>query len=403
MSERRLKVGIIGLGRAYSFMAPAFAADTRFEIVAGADPRPEARAQFARDRQARTYETIEGLVADAGVEIVYVASPHGLHCAHVTAAAAHGKHLLVEKPMALSLDECRAMIAAVDEAGVTMVIGHSHSFDAPVQRARALVAGGKYGRLRMLNAMNFTDFLYRPRRPEELDSAAGGGAVYNQAPHQVEMVRLLGGGLVKSVRAATGNWDPARPTEAAYSAFLTFEDGTFASLTYSGYAHFDSDEFCGFIAESGMAKDPSRYGAARSLLRRIATHEAEVELKGALNYGGSAYHGAPADGPRLHQHFGFLLATCEGADLRPLPQGVMIYGNEEAQLDALAAPARPRAEVMDELYAAVAEGVPPLHSGAWSLATMEVCLAILQSGAEQREIMLEHQVAVPREADIRRG
>ncbi len=395
MDERRLKVGIVGLGRAYSFMAPAFAADPRFEIVAGADPRPAARAQFAKDWQARTYATIDDLVADAGVEIVYVASPHGLHCAHVTAAAAHGKHLLVEKPMALSLAECRAMIAAVDKAGVTMVVGHSHSFDAPIQRARAHVASGAFGRLRMLTALNFTDFLYRPRRPEELDSTQGGGAVFNQAPHQVEMVRLLGGGLVKSVRAATGNWDPARPTEGAYSAFLTFEDGAFASLTYSGYAHFDSDEFCGFVAESGFAKDPARYGAARGLLRKVATREAEVELKAALNYGGPAHKGTSAVGPHLHQHFGFLLAACEKADLRPLPQGVMIYGDVEARLDALPPPVRPRAEVMDELHAAVAENKSPLHSGAWSLATMEVCVAILQSAAKQREIMLEHQVAVP--------
>ena len=117
--------------------------------------------------------------------------------------------------------------------------------------------------------MNFTDFLYRPRRPEELDSTKGGGAIYNQAPHQVEMVRLIGGGLVKSVRAATGNWDPARPTEGAYSAFLTFEDGTFASLAYSGYAHFDSDEFSGFIGESGTGKSKAAFRASRALMRSL--------------------------------------------------------------------------------------------------------------------------------------
>ena len=376
-------------------MAPAFAADRRFEIVAGADPRPEARAQFATDWQARTYATLEDLVADPAVQIVYVASPHGLHCAHVSAAAAHGKHLLVEKPMALTLAECRAMIAAAEAAGVAMVVGHSHSFDAPIRRARALIAGGKYGRLRMLTAMNFTDFLYRPRRPEELDSAAGGGAVYNQAPHQVEMARLLGGGRVRSVRAATGNWDRARPTEGAYTAFLTFEDGTFASLTYSSYAHFDSNEFCGFIGESGMIRSGTTHVESRRQLRSTATQEAEAQLKEAQNYGGAAYRApAAAPGPRLHQHFGVLVASCDRADLRPLPQGVMIYGDDEARLDALPAPTRPRAEVMDELYAAVADGKPPLHSGAWSLATVEVCLAILQSAAEQREIMLEHQVAV---------
>jgi phthalate 4,5-cis-dihydrodiol dehydrogenase len=49
-------------------------------------------------------------------------------------------------------------------------------------------------------------------------------------------------------------WDPARPTEGAYSAFMTFEDGAFASLVYSGYAHFDSDEFCNWTAEMGCPR-----------------------------------------------------------------------------------------------------------------------------------------------------
>ena len=108
----------------------------------------------------------------------------------------------------------------------------------------------------MLHALNYTDFLYRPRRPEELDTAQGGGAVFNQAAHQVDIVRLLGGGRVKSVRAATGAWDATRPTEGAYSALLTFEGGAFASLTYDGYGHFDSDELMGWIGESGQQKQP---------------------------------------------------------------------------------------------------------------------------------------------------
>ena len=65
----------------------------------------------------------------------------------------------------------------------------------------------------MINAINYTDYLYRPRRPEELDTAQGGGAVFNQAAHQVDIVRLIGGGQVASVRAASGAWDSARPTE----------------------------------------------------------------------------------------------------------------------------------------------------------------------------------------------
>ena len=93
------------------------------------------------------------------------------------------------------------MIAAARHAGVHLIVGHSHSFDAPILRTRALIASGEYGAVRMITALNYTDFLMRPRRPEELDTAQGGGAVFNQAAHQVDIVRLLGGGRVKSVRA----------------------------------------------------------------------------------------------------------------------------------------------------------------------------------------------------------
>ena len=87
-----------------------------------------------------------------------------------------------------------------------------------------------------------------------------------------------------------------------------------------------------------------------------------------------------------------IIVSCERADLRPLPNGVMIYQNGAARLDPLPPPAVPRAEVIDELYAAVVDGKPPLHDGAWAMATLEVCLAILQSAREGRDIALAHQV-----------
>ncbi len=73
----------------------------------------------------------------------------------------------------------------------------------------------------------------------------------------------------------------------------------------------------------------------------------------------------------------------------------MIYEDDERRLDALPVPQIPRAEVIDELYAAVVEGKPPVHGGAWALATLETCLAMLQSAREQREITLRHQVGLP--------
>ena len=115
-----------------------------------------------------------------------------------------------------------------DRASVRLVVGPSHSFDAPVARTRAMIASGAFGRLRLITALNFTDFVYRPRRAEELDPEAGGGVVLSQAAHQVDIARLLAGGLARSVRAMTGDWDRRRPTEGAYAAFLDFGDGVAA-------------------------------------------------------------------------------------------------------------------------------------------------------------------------------
>jgi phthalate 4,5-cis-dihydrodiol dehydrogenase len=274
-------------------------------------------------------------------------------------------------------------------------VGHSHSFNGPYRRAREIVASDEVGKLGMVTAINFTDFMYRPRRPEELVTAQGGGVVFSQGAHQIDIVRLLGGGRVRSVRSFTGLWDAARAADGAYSALLDFEDGGFATAIYSGYGHFDSDEFCGFIGELGLPKDRGRYGAARKALATVPAAQ-EAELKAARNYGGAQYKPAPADTTRLHQHFGVLIVSCEHADLRPTPEGVTIYGDLEQRLEKVPVPAVPRGEVIDELYDAIVLGRRPLHTGRWAMATLEVCLAILRSADERREVVLEHQIGWPK-------
>jgi phthalate 4,5-cis-dihydrodiol dehydrogenase len=196
----------------------------------------------------------------------------------------------------------------------------------------------------------------------------------------VSVARRLAGGRVKTVRGYTASLDRARAAPAAWSCQLGFDNGIFASLVYSGYAHFDSDELMGWIGEMGQKKDASTYWTSRRALRGD-----ELALKRARNYGGESF--SPSQ-PIAHQHFGFLMVSCDRADLRPMPHGVMIYADEERRFEPLPAPAIPRAEVIDELYAAIVEGREPLHSGEWATATMEVCLALLRSAHEGREVIL---------------
>lgn len=392
MGKNAIGLGVVGLGRAFTLMLPTFTQDERIRLVAGTDPRESARLMFSKDFNAKAYSTIDELCTDPAVEVVYIASPHQFHAAHVRIAAAAGKHILVEKPLAIDIEDCTAIVNVIDASSVGLIVGHSHSFNGPVLHARRLLQSGEFGAVHMLNSLNYTDFLYRPRRPEELDTRLGGGVVFSQAAHQIDIVRLLGGGLVQSVRACTGQWDPGRPTESAYSALLTFDNGAFASVTYSGYGHYDSDELLGNIGEMGMEKNAAGYGAARKKLARISSPAAEATLKAAGNYGGANYQFKPANPARFHQHFGHLVVSASNADLRLTPEGVVIYSDEKRYLLPTPKSRVPRAEVIDEVWNVVRDNAAPTHGAAWARATTEVCLAILKSAETGKDIKMQFQV-----------
>lgn len=389
MTGTPLRIGVIGLGRAFSLMVPTFARDSRVKLVAGFDPRVEPRERLMSDFGAATYDDAEAVCADSAVELVYVASPHQFHAEHVRAAARHGKHVLVEKPMALTLAACDDMIRACRAAQVSLMVGHCHSFDTPYLHTHALIRSGKFGAVRMIHAFNYTDFLYRPRRPEELRTEDGGGVVYSQAAHQLDVLRLLAGGNLVRVRAATAAWDAARNTEGAYSAMLWFDNGCFATAIYSGYAHYDSDDWCGCIGEMGQPKDPDRHALARARLGSMGPGHEEAAVKAAATYGGPSYRDARLEpAPVGHQHFGAVVVSCERADLRPLPDGVLVDSDNGREKFELPAPSIPRSEVIDELLAAVRHGKAPLHSGEWARDTLAGCLALLDSARGNIEVAL---------------
>ena len=98
--------------------------------------------------------------------------------------------------------------------------------------------------------------------------------------------------------------------------------------------------------------------------------------------------------PDAHEHFGPVIVSCEAADLRLTPEGVWLYADDEREFLAVDPPTIPRVEVMDELYAAVVRGVPPVHSGAWGLASLEVALGLLESARTGDEVDMKRQVGV---------
>ncbi|SDO06541.1 phthalate 4,5-cis-dihydrodiol dehydrogenase [Lutimaribacter pacificus] len=385
MTSDPVRLGVAGLGRAFMLMVPTFDADPRVKLVAAAAPRQESRDAFEREYGGTGHETIEALCADPAVEAVYIATPHQMHVDHVLAAAKAGKHILVEKPLAISMEDADRMVSAARDAGVHLIVGPSHSFDPPVDLAARLIESGEFGQLRMIQALNYTDFLYRPRRPEELRTEEGGGVLFSQAIHQIDVVRRLAGGMAENIFAMTGAWDPKRPTEGAFTALMTFQGGCFANLTYSGYAHFDSDIWMNDVGELGQVKKAGSYGGARRALMDLNPDD-EARLKTTRTFGS----GTTVDAAH-NEHFGPVIALCDRADLKLTPDGIEVFGDTERSfIEAPFGPA-PRRTVIDALVGAVRNDEPPAQTGEWGLASLEVCHAILQSAASGQPVALQRQ------------
>ncbi|HLG74719.1 MAG TPA: Gfo/Idh/MocA family oxidoreductase [Chloroflexota bacterium] len=392
-----LRFGVAGLGIATSYTLPVFAGHPGVRLAAAADVRRAALDRAEREYGVQTFDSVEDMCASPDVDAVYVATPSFLHEQHVLAAVSQGKHVIVEKPMAVSVAQCLRMVEGAERAGVQLVCGHTHSFNPPIRALHELSRGGSLGRLRMAHAWNYTDLLYRPRADWELDPARGGGVVFIQAPHQVDIVRLIGGGLVRSVRATTQSWDADRRNEAtppggiegAYTAYLEFEDGTPATLVYSGYAHFDSAELHDWVGERGQRRDPGTNAASRAAF--VARTDEEAVLRDARRYAGKLDRVSTPQGAQ-HQFFGYMLFSFERADVRQSPQGLVLYedgGRRELPVDTEPSGAW---AMLDELCRAVETGTPAPHDGRWGAATLEVCEAILQSSRERGEMQLTHQV-----------
>ncbi len=243
MSQNPLRIGLLGVGVGARQLLPALTHHPGVRLTAAADLRPSALDQLHAEFDIQTFTSAEALCESNAVDAVWVASPNHLHAAHAIIAAQRGKHVIVSKPMAVTLAEADAMTAAAARHGVLLLAGHTQSMAPTVRRMADMVRVGELGALGMIHTWHFTDWMYRPRLPDELDTARGGGPVYRQASHQVDIVRTIGARRLRAVRAASIELDPSRAVPGAYSVYLEFDDGTPATIVYSGYGHLDMGAF----------------------------------------------------------------------------------------------------------------------------------------------------------------
>lgn len=224
--------GIVGAGMVARYHAKAIerTPGARLVAVSRADARraEETAAQFGVPCLA----DVEALLARPDVDAVCVCTPSGLHAAQAIAAARAGKHVLVEKPMALTLADADAMIDACARAGVRLGVALQRRTEPEFQRVRAAIAAGELGRP-VLGSVNVP--YVRPQ--SYYDSATwrgtwaldGGGALMNQGIHLVDLLLWLMGDAVE-VRAAAATLAHAIEVEDCVTATLRFASGALGSV-----------------------------------------------------------------------------------------------------------------------------------------------------------------------------
>ena len=209
-SKDLVRLGVVGVGNISQLNVPGYLEDPRCRVVALADPKLD-RAQEAAERWGvpRVYGTVEELLADDEVDAVEILSPTHLHRDHVLAAAAAGKHVSCQKPIATSVADAREMIEACRRAGVTFRITENCCHYPPLERARQAVRDGAIGTptvLRIKTVVGETDSEFQAHLDPDgytwrFDAHSPGGHLYDDVIHKYAMALWLVDDVVERVQS----------------------------------------------------------------------------------------------------------------------------------------------------------------------------------------------------------
>ena len=229
--DARFRVALVGCGRISGNHLDAIARIDGLELSAVCDT-VEARARAAGEAHGVPwFRSYEQMLAEAPCEVVAIATPSGLHPQHGIAAAHAGKHVVSEKPMAISLAGADALVHACDAAGVHLFVVKQNRLNPAIQLLKRAVDKGRFGRLYLANC---TVRWTRPQQYYEQAPWRGtwefdGGAFMNQASHYVDLIQWLVG-PVESVIAKTATLARRIETEDSGAAVLRFRNGALGVL-----------------------------------------------------------------------------------------------------------------------------------------------------------------------------
>lgn len=206
-----IRVGLVGLGWWGGELAKAVAAHDGLDLVACYARTPASRQAFAARHGCGATETLEELLADDGIAAVLLATPHSVHADQIEQAAAHGKHVFVDKPLTLSVEPARRAVKAAEDAGVVLQVGHNRRRQGPNRRIRQMVDAGDLGMVHWIEGAITVpkDQVPRPGwRSDPAESPVGGMTALGV--HMIDTFRYLAGPISRVQVATKQLWGVGR-------------------------------------------------------------------------------------------------------------------------------------------------------------------------------------------------
>lgn len=283
--KQKVGWGLVGCGDiARKRVAPALRDLDTCELIA-VNRADAARAEsFAAEFGAKRWHADwRKLIEDSEVEAVYVATPVHLHAQQAIAAAEAGKHVLCEKPLALTVAECERMNAAAEANGVRLGVAYYRRFYPVVERVREILEAGEIGVPVVAQINAFERFDPSPENPRRwlLDKGlSGGGPMFDFGCHRIEVLINLFG-AVKAVRGLAGNVVFKREVEDTACALIQFERGAQAVLSVTHAAREPQDTLEIFGSEGSVRVDVLNEGRLRIRMKddeRFESHPPHANL-----------------------------------------------------------------------------------------------------------------------------
>ncbi len=230
-------VAVIGYGRVGGAHIRAAQQTRGAQLVGLAEVSASRREEAAKQFDCLIVEDYHDLLRRSDVDIVVIALPHWLHERVAIEAAQAGKHLLIEKPLAMEPEECDRINAAVEAAGTTLMVAHSQHYNPFNQTAHQLIEEGVIGDI-VFQTVNW----YKPlglasRPPWGIDRSKGGGMLQMNGAHMIDVCRWFGNSPILSVSGHVGNevFGDRIKADDSFAGIIRFRNGRVATIAHVAY------------------------------------------------------------------------------------------------------------------------------------------------------------------------